>query len=76
MYRYPVVTGDRVALAPHLDLWMAGIRFGKVAETMVNEEGKRLVLVVCNERTSFWADPNEDLLGAVNPVPGQSEPVL
>jgi hypothetical protein len=32
-YDSVVAIGDRVALAPHLDLWMAGVRFGNVVDT-------------------------------------------
>lgn len=35
-YRTPMVVGDRVAIAPHHDLWMAGCRYGTV--TSINEE--------------------------------------
>jgi len=75
VYRFPIVEGDRVALAPHLDLWMAGIRFGKVlAVAPDGPYGARVYTVWCNERTviKVLAD---SLLGAVNSVPGQGEPL-
>lgn len=69
-YRFPVINGDRVALAPHLDLWMSGVRYGIVAQQMVNEENERMYCVVLpNGRTSVWLS-GEDLLGAVNRIPG------
>lgn len=33
-YRFPIRKGDRVALAPHTDLWMAGCRFGTVTSVV------------------------------------------
>jgi hypothetical protein len=63
-YHTPIKQGDRVALAPHLDLWMAGIRFGNVEQILVNEENERMYRVVCNHNTSFWTDIT-GLLGAV-----------
>lgn len=69
-YRFPIINGDRVALAPHLDLWMSGVRYGQVVEQMVNEENERMYCVVLpNGRTSVWLT-GEDLLGAVNRIPG------
>lgn len=69
-YRFPIINGDRVALAPHLDLWMSGVRYGNVIQTMVNEENLRMYCVLLpNGRTSVWLS-GEDLLGAVNRVPG------
>jgi hypothetical protein len=65
MYRFPIKDGDRVALAPHLDLWMAGIRFGWVNHQLVDEGGTRRYRVFCNHNTSFWATA-DDLLGAVS----------
>lgn len=62
-YRFPIYVGDRVALAPHLDLWMAGLRYGEVTDIMVNGEGVRWYHVKCNLSTSFWAH-GDDLLGA------------
>lgn len=72
-YRFPIFDGDRVALAPHLDLWMQGIRFGIVVQQSVNEEGTRMYCVDYGDGVSdrtVWLTA-EDLLGAVNPVPGK-----
>lgn len=33
MYRFPIRIGDRVALAPHTDLWIAGCRYGRVTHS-------------------------------------------
>lgn len=63
-YRTPIRRGDRVALAPHLDLWVAGLRFGTVDETMRNEEGVLSYLVALHETLSVWLTL-DDLLGAV-----------
>lgn len=71
-YRFPIIDGDRVALAPHLDLWMQGIRFGIVVEQSVNEENERRYLVQYTPGDAVWLT-GEDLLGAVNAVPGRAE---
>jgi hypothetical protein len=72
-YRFPVVEGDRVALAPHLDLFMAGVRFGTVTGVEhTGPYGAAVYTVWCNQRTVIRAMA-DDLLGAVNPLPGRSE---
>ena len=71
-YRFPIFDGDRVALAPHLDLWMAGVRFGTVIAVQANEEGTRMYCVDYGDGVSdrtVWLTA-EDLLGAVNSRPG------
>lgn len=60
----PVTEGARVALAPHLDLWMAGVRYGTVLEENENEAGERLWMIRTDaDRTVFLRE--EDLLGAL-----------
>lgn len=65
-YRMPAKVGERVALAPHLDLWLAGVRYGVVAEVRVDEENGKHYLVdygypdVADRYT--WCR-TEDLLG-------------
>lgn len=70
-YHFPIKDGDRVALAPHLDLWMAGARYGDARESMLNEEGQRRWLVAVQypngNRVLVWLDA-DDLLGAVRPT--------
>lgn len=63
-YRAPIRMGDRVALAPHLDLWMAGVRFGRVIDSRGVAGGGRAWLVWCSPTVRFWAEDG-DLLGAV-----------
>lgn len=66
MYHFPIRVGDRVALAPHLDLWMAGVRFGTVVEEYRGETTTRY-LVDHGEGVAdraAWIDA-DDLLGAV-----------
>jgi hypothetical protein len=65
------VAGDRVALAPHTDEWMRGARFGHV--TSVGGEGMvsgRFYFLDLDRggNVTLLAD---DLLGAVNTIPGQ-----
>jgi hypothetical protein len=72
-YRTPIVTGDRVALAPHLDLWMMGHRFGVVTSIQEGLVGGRFYFVdvgggVKGRNVTLQPD---DLLGAVNAVPGK-----
>lgn len=61
MYRFPIKNGDRVALAPHTDLWMAGCRYGTV--TSINREG-RFYFVDLDTGRNVTLDES-DLLGAV-----------
>lgn len=74
-YRFPIIEGDRVALAPHLDLWMTGVRFGKVISVKPEPRlfGANIYTVWCNQRTVIRVTA-EDLLGAVNTIPGQGDP--
>lgn len=71
-YRWPIVVGDRVALAPHLDLWMAGVRYGIVTSIQEGLVGGRFYFVDLpsgvsgGRNVTFSAD---DLLGAVNTRP-------
>lgn len=62
-----IAVGDRVALAPHLDLWMAGIRFGTVESTrVVAYRGKfELLFFVRTDDDRVHAFRSSDLLGAV-----------
>lgn len=60
-----IEVGSRVALAPHLDLWMAGVRYGEVIDTSVNENREVMYLVKCDEFNRLWAGP-DDLLGALH----------
>jgi hypothetical protein len=73
MYRFPIVVGDRVALAPHLDLWMAGVRFGIVTSIQDGLVGGRFYFIDYGEgvRKRNVTVDESDLLGAVNAVPGQ-----
>lgn len=63
-----IAVGDRVALAPHLDLWMAGVRFGEVVDTFVfNDAPGRIqhgYRVKCDDGR-VHAFTSEGLLGAV-----------
>lgn len=66
MYRFPIKNGDRVALAPHLDLWMAGCRYGTVTRRGIDsrpnpEKFYRITLDTGREVTLL----ESDLLGAV-----------
>lgn len=69
-YRLPIVAGDRVALAPHTDLWMRGVRFGIVTSIQEGLVGGRFYFVDLpgGRNVTFEAD---DLLGAVNTRPGE-----
>lgn len=71
VYRFPVVEGDRVAIAPHTDEWVSGLRFGRVLAVSVNEENQRRYSVQFDARTVRWFGP-DDILGAVNAAPGVS----
>lgn len=61
-YRYPIRTGDRVALAPHTDQWAQGQRFGVV-------EAVNYRMRQCHVRLDGQSDctalPFTALLGAV-----------
>lgn len=73
-YHFPIKTGDRVALAPHLDLWMAGCRFGTV--TSVGGEGSmggRFYFVDLDTGRNVTLNES-DLLGAVRHPSGASAP--
>lgn len=67
-YRWPIVVGDRVALAPHLDLWMAGVRYGIVTSIQEGLVGGRFYFVDLPGGRNATMDP-DDLLGAVNTWP-------
>jgi hypothetical protein len=72
-YRWPIFVGDRVALAPHLDLWMAGCRYGTV--TSIGGEGMvsgRFYFVDLDTGLNVTLDP-DSLLGAVGP---RNQPTL
>lgn len=61
-----ILTGDRVALAPHLDLWIAGVRFGTLVKSdVVTTDGAWSFIhhVEANGRT--YALRSTDILGAV-----------
>lgn len=62
-YRDNIATGDRVALAPHLDLWMAGVRYGEVIETQTLDSTIYRVQYGLADQT-VWLN-RDDLLGAV-----------
>jgi hypothetical protein len=73
-YRTPIVVGDRVALAPHTDLWMAGCRYGTV--TSIGGEGMvsgRFYFIDLDTGRNVTLRES-DLLGAVagTPVGGAS----
>ena len=64
----PIINdGDRVALASHLDLWMAGVRFGRVEShsTCVINGRIQHVFYVLTEDNRVHAINSGDLLGAV-----------
>lgn len=63
-YRFPIKVGDRVALAPHTDLWMAGCRYGTV--TSINEglTGGRFYFTDLDTGRNVTLEES-DLLGAV-----------
>lgn len=64
-YRFPINAGDRVALAPHLDLWMAGIRYGDVGKiTRSHKTGERIYRVDYGAGRFTWLS-GDDLLGAI-----------
>jgi hypothetical protein len=64
-YHFPIKVGDRVALAPHHDLWMAGCRYGNVTRTGVAEAtGRRWHLVTLDTGREVALEES-DLLGAV-----------
>lgn len=67
IYSRIILVGDRVALAPHLDLWMAGIRFGTVESISMVMHGGRfrhLFYVECDD-SRVRCFSGEDLLGSV-----------
>lgn len=72
-YRFPIVVGDRVAVAPHTDEFMAGLRFGVVMKVKTDPRlfGAARYTIVFSGGTmcDFYAD---DLLGATNAVPGKT----
>lgn len=76
-YRFPVVTGDRVAVAPHTDLYMSGRRFGDVLDTRVDPRlfNARRYLVrfttLSGQTSKVWLSADA-LLGAINRVPGKA----
>ena len=61
-YHTPIKVGDRVALAPHTDLWMAGHRYGTV-ERIANVTRPFLYHVRVSPNAVYWL-PMDDLLGA------------
>lgn len=66
-YSSIILVGDRVALAPHLDLWMVGIRFGTVERISTASHGGRirhLFYVKCDD-SRVHCFSGEDLLGSV-----------
>lgn len=66
-YSSTILVGDRVALAPHLDLWMAGVRFGTVESISTGVSGGRirhLFYVKCDD-SRVHCFTGEDLLGSV-----------
>lgn len=60
-YRFPIRTGDRVAIAPHHDLWMAGCRYATV--TSVNYADRYYPVTLDTGRLVTLSQ--DDLLGAV-----------
>lgn len=67
IYSSIILVGDRVALAPHLDLWMAGVRFGNVERISTASHGGRfrhLFYVKCDD-SRVHCFSGEDLLGSV-----------
>lgn len=64
MYRWPVFVGDRVAIAPHTDLWMRGVRFGHVCDRVLDPETGDILFAVATGSTVVNLH-KDDLLGAV-----------
>lgn len=64
-YRFPIKTGDRVAIAPHLDLWMRGVRYGNVVATR-RTRGEWVIDVLCDDgKRRDFGEKSGSLLGAV-----------
>lgn len=59
----PVTEGARVALAPHLDLWMAGLRYGTVTSMHVGT-ARPFYFVQLDNGKNVTLEP-DDLLGAL-----------
>lgn len=74
-YRFPVVKGDRVAVAPHTDLFMSGRRFGVVLDTrrvpqVFNARQYLVEFTTLSGHTARYWLHADALLGAINAVPG------
>lgn len=69
-YRTPIIVGDRVALAPHTDLWMQGHRIGLVTDRKYLTDQRRYAYCVNlpDTFTYIWLGL-DDLLGAVGEPP-------
>jgi hypothetical protein len=64
-YRLPIRKGDRVAIAPHHDLWMAGCRFGRVTDKQTTLAGQVVYTVRLDTGREVALDKT-DLLGSVS----------
>lgn len=63
-YRFPIRVGDRVAIAPHHDLWMAGCRFGTVRPGNTGTTDPRVHVIRLDTGRDLIMH-EDDLLGAV-----------
>lgn len=69
-YRFPIRVGDRVAIAPHHDLWMAGCRFGTVTSVGgADSMAGRFYFIDLDTGRNVTLN-EADLLGAVGDTPG------
>lgn len=59
-----ITVGKRVALAPHLDLWMAGTRYGECVDIM-DFNGETMYHVKFDHKNETWLKA-DDLLGALH----------
>lgn len=59
-----IEVGSRVALAPHLDLWMAGVRYGTVT-SMNTGTATPFYFVKVESGQTITLEP-DDLLGALH----------
>lgn len=64
-FRFPIRVGQRVALAPHLDLWMAGVRYGTCVSIDTALNGQTVYTVQYGRRDQTVGLLAEDLLGGM-----------
>lgn len=71
-YRWPIKTGDRVAIAPHHDLWMAGCRFGTVTSAQESLASEPFYFIDLDTGRNVTL-AKSDLLGAVGPIQTETD---